>query len=58
MTPVLAPEGNSCTAHDAFSCDDFDLYGWIAPGIQDLAGVNVIDVLHDQAGVGSVLSDV
>ena len=42
------PRRDSCAAENAFSCDDFNLYGWISTRIQNLSGVNVIDVLHDQ----------
>ena len=41
---------NGCTAEDPLTGDDFDLDGRIAPGIENLSGVDVIDVLHDQAG--------
>ena len=44
------PRRNSCTPDYAFACDDFNFYGWIAPGIQDFTGMNVINVLHVQAG--------
>ena len=41
-------------AEDPLTGDDFHLDGGIASGIQDLPGVNVIDVLHDQAVCNAV----